>query len=400
MTPLLALLGLIALVGHGSLWLGLVNFVHGTMLPRWSMKVFMLGGLVFTLAAPIVVLATVLGANAAARPALLAAHPVWAGYLALVTAIGGFYVPLWIVRRRHRRPPAILRSQSSVLYSIGSSASVVEQHRGQGRFFLGLPGNEAYDLDVADKTLEIQRLPPGLEGLSIVHLTDLHFTGRIGRGYFERVVELANESEPDLTVVTGDVLEHDDCFAWIEHTLARLRSRLGVYFVLGNHDLRIDTARLRRTLIDAGLIDVAGRWIVLESGGETLLLAGNERPFMPSAPDMSNAPATSLRVLLAHTPDQLPFARRHHFDLMLAGHTHGGQIALPFIGPVLSPSLYGVRYCGGTFHVRPTVLHVSRGVSSEQPVRFNCPPELARLTLVAPPTAQMPSADRATLAGA
>jgi predicted MPP superfamily phosphohydrolase len=66
---------------------------------------------------------------------------------------------------------------------------------------------------------------------------------------------------------------------------------------------------------------------------------------------------------------------------MLAGHTHGGQICFPLIGPILAPSHYGVRYAAGTFDLPPTLMHVSRGVSGLQPLRFNCPPELAKLVL-------------------
>ncbi len=69
---------------------------------------------------------------------------------------------------------------------------------------------------------------------------------------------------------------------------------------------------------------------------------------------------------------------------MLAGHTHGGQIRFPRIGPILAPSRYGVRFASGVFHLPPMVMHVSRGLSGLQPLRFNCPPELARLVLRAP----------------
>jgi predicted MPP superfamily phosphohydrolase len=88
-----------------------------------------------------------------------------------------------------------------------------------------------------------------------------------------------------------------------------------------------------------------------------------------------------VRILLAHSPDQLSWARRNDIDLMLAGHTHGGQIRFPLIGPILAPSRYGVRYAAGTFYLPPVVMHVSRGISGLQPLRFNCPPELTKLVL-------------------
>jgi predicted MPP superfamily phosphohydrolase len=88
------------------------------------------------------------------------------------------------------------------------------------------------------------------------------------------------------------------------------------------------------------------------------------------------------RILLSHSPDQIDWAIRQRFPLMLAGHTHGGQIVFPVIGPVVSPSKYGTKYAGGLFQVSGVVMHVSRGLSGEEPVRWNCPPELAILTLV------------------
>jgi predicted MPP superfamily phosphohydrolase len=95
-----------------------------------------------------------------------------------------------------------------------------------------------------------------------------------------------------------------------------------------------------------------------------------------------DAASGGLRILLSHSPDQLEWARRHDFDLVLAGHTHGGQIRFPLIGPIIAPSRFGGRYACGVFCEPPTLMHVSRGVSSMFPVRLRCPPELAKLTLV------------------
>jgi predicted MPP superfamily phosphohydrolase len=87
------------------------------------------------------------------------------------------------------------------------------------------------------------------------------------------------------------------------------------------------------------------------------------------------------RILLAHSPDQFGWARRWDFDLVLAGHTHGGQFCLPGIGPLLTPSWHGVQYSSGTFFAGQTLMHVSRGTSSELPLRWNCLPELGEIIL-------------------
>jgi uncharacterized protein len=85
--------------------------------------------------------------------------------------------------------------------------------------------------------------------------------------------------------------------------------------------------------------------------------------------------------LLAHTPDRLRWAREHEIDLVIAGHTHGGQIRAPLLGPIVAPSHHGVRYASGTFFESPTLMHVSRGVSGLTPLRWNCSPEITRLVL-------------------
>ena len=102
---------------------------------------------------------------------------------------------------------------------------------------------------------------------------------------------------------------------------------------------------------------------------------------MGSHPDFSSAPEDAFRVLLIHTPDNLPWAKQQQVDVMLSGHNHGGQVVLPIIGPVYSPSRFGVRYAGGVFWEDPTLLYVSRGISSRHPLRFRCLPELTKLVL-------------------
>jgi predicted MPP superfamily phosphohydrolase len=168
---------------------------------------------------------------------------------------------------------------------------------------------------------------------------------------------------------------------------AGLRGRYGNYFVLGNHDLRLSDARLAREALDsAGFVDVGGKCVYAMIEGERVLVAGNERPWIKPARgfeatldrEMSRA---ALRVLLSHSPDQFLWAQRHGFDLVLAGHTHGGQVCFPLIGPVVCPSRFNVRYASGVFHEGKTLMHVSRGSGSLFPLRLNCRPEITTIVL-------------------
>ena len=157
------------------------------------------------------------------------------------------------------------------------------------------------------------RLPPELDGFSIVHLSDLHYTGHLAKGFFEEMARISNDLSPDLVAITGDLVDKDCCIDWLPDTLGRLKARYGVYFIFGNHDLRVDWRRMLRVLDDCGLVYVGGRWLSIDVSGQRMLLAGNERPwFKPAADPRTFPPRTEVpvRIILAHSPDQLAWRGR------------------------------------------------------------------------------------------
>jgi hypothetical protein len=264
-----------------------------------------------------------------------------------------------------------------------------------------LPQNEILRLNVTRWAIDVPRLTPALDGLSIAHLSDFHFTGHVGQGYFQEVVRAANELRPDLVALTGDYVDRRQCLEWIADTLGGLAARYGVFFVLGNHDLRVDSDRVRGLLGQNGFVDLGGREHRIDVRGVPVLLAGSEVPWFgrrephfgrppgrkespprqTSEPEGKNELAAPLRIALAHSPDQLAWARRWNADLLLVGHTHGGQICIPPLGPIFSPSLCGVKHHSGIYHLPPTILHVTRGISGDIPVRWNCKPEVSLIML-------------------
>jgi hypothetical protein len=392
------LLFLLALVGHTSLWVAAINRVHGVDLPyrvarRISRVMMLLLGIIALGLGTWVLTAglTILDASGRMDPKI--PGPVRA-YLVVCWIAAAVASIVWLARKLRDRPPGIQRCHRRERVALRSPTKGGNWETNGHHFLLRLPGNESFDLDLAERALEIAWLPAELDGLSIVHLSDLHFTGLVHKAYFEEVVRRSNQFEPDLVAVTGDLLDHSDYTDWIPDTLGRLKSRYGVYFVLGNHDSKIDFLRLRRALGDSGLIDLGSRWVEIRVGAHAIVLAGNELPWFTPAADLAGAPAKTsggpLRIALSHSPDQLAWARAHEVDLLLAGHTHGGQIRFPLIGPILTPSLAGVKYACGVFHRPPTVMHVSRGVSGEHPIRWNCPPEITRLVLHCPGHSQCP----------
>lgn len=251
-----------------------------------------------------------------------------------------------------------------------------------------IPGNQILQLCIHEKRLWVPRLPAVWEGVRIAHLSDLHLTGQLSEAFFHEIVDLTNQGQPDLIAITGDIVDKDRCIPWLQRTLGRLKAPLGVWFVLGNHDQRVrNVEELRAMIAGMGLTDLGGQAYVLWRGESPLVLAGNELPWFSPAIDLdafrTNDPRLkdAFTIVLSHSPDQIVWAKQQQVDLLLAGHTHGGQVRIPIVGPVLSPSVFGVEYASGTFDCPPTVMHVSRGLSGTRPFRFRCAPELAFLTL-------------------
>lgn len=379
---------LLALLGHGVLWIAMGNRIHATALPRWatrSLSVLCVGCLM-VVPAGFGWWSMRTDFSFFGRFGWLRLPPLGVLYLGCCWVAAAVAVGWWARRGLSRRPPAVLRFHRSQSVELGRDSAELGLHEYARHFLVRLPGNEILKLDMTERAIDIPRLPLALDGLSIVHVSDFHFTGRVGKAYFQQVVHRSNQREPDLVAITGDLVDRPEYIDWVPDTLGRLRGRYGVYFVLGNHDLRADTDRLRRVLVDSGLVDLGGRWIGLQVRGEPVVLAGNELPWMAPAADMTRCPERRgaggpLRIVLTHSPDQLDWAQAQDVDLLLAGHTHGGQIRLPLIGPVLSPTRVGVRYASGVFYAPPTVMHVTRGVSGQFPVRLKCPPEMAYLLL-------------------
>ncbi len=377
------LLILVTLLGHVSIWVSLVNRIHATSVHNRACKLVMLAGAVCMLLIPAwyVWRYPVYAMPFAEREAWTAPWRFGVLYGVACWTMAALAILRWSRRHLFSRPPEVLRSHRSQLFEILRSPQSPTPEDHDHHFLARLPGNEILHLDIAERGLGVERLAAELDRLSIVHISDLHFTGRVGKAYFEEVARMCNELEPDLVAITGDLIDNPECIGWIPDTLGRLRARYGVYFVFGNHDLRCEPSLLKQTMGDCGLIYLGGSWREVEVRGRPIILAGNELPWISPAAELGEAPCGPLRIALSHSPDQIEWARSHDVDLLLAGHLHGGQIRLPLIGPILAPSHRGVNYSSGVFLDPPTIMHVSRGISGEVPIRMNCPPEVTKLVL-------------------
>lgn len=377
----LCLLAVLA-AGHAELLVTLVNRVHALPVPCGRLRHLRHVHDVLIPAFPIALVWWV----GIRGPGLLAGGSWadipwgWRIYLS-ICGVGVLGLCWSAVRWCLRTIPEVQISNHTEVIDIAARLGRRPVGAGPFRALLHVPGNQAFQLELSRKTYQLRRLPAEWDGLAILHLTDLHFVGTLDRTYFEEVTELAAEQRADMIVFTGDLLDRQHCLEWLPTTLGRLTAPLGCYFILGNHDWYLDSRQIRAELERLNWHDAAGKVIVGEHRGRPLAIGGTERPWMGQHPDFSAAPPEAVRVLLSHTPDHLEWARRQQVDLMLSGHNHGGQVVLPVIGPVYSPSVYGVRYASGVYWREPTLLYVSRGISGRHPLRLNCRPELTTLVL-------------------
>lgn len=305
------------------------------------------------------------------------------GWMALgVGWLGAIVLVFTTVRYQLLHPPACEVERQSRIVDIAARYPGELIGPGRAKWLAKLPRNQQFTLEVNEKTYALSRLPPTWDGVSIAHFSDSHFRGPVTRRFFEAVADEATSLQADIISFTGDLLDRKDCLLWFAETFGRLSAPLGCYFVLGNHDWYLGIENdIRRVFAQHGWIDIAGRVRTLERDGVSIVIAGTERPWMGIEPELSAVRPDVFKLLLSHGPDQIRWAQRHGVDVMLAGHTHGGQIRLPIIGPVYAPSLHDVKYASGEFWEPPTLLHVTRGLSGREPIRYNCRPELTKLIL-------------------
>ncbi|MCR9116101.1 MAG: metallophosphoesterase [bacterium] len=383
---------LLAALGHFALWISIFNRIQAFGVPRKIVKLQEKFCVLMALLIPCLFIwrGSIEGFS-------IIDHWLYDGlswrplfYLIPCWGIALVVFPAWLGRQWESRRPKQFTKIVSMIHDVEAELGISLKGTGREAFLLNVPGNQAFQVDVNEKTFELPNWPAELNGLTIAHISDMHFTGYIRKEYFEFVCDRVNELNADIIVFAGDLLDRRACLEWIPDTIGRLSAPAGVYYVLGNHDRQhSETLReeLNQALIAAGLIPLGGSWQTVTVNDSEFVLAGNEAPWFPPQPDMSTCPPREdgpPRVLVSHSPDQISWARKNEFDLMLAGHTHGGQIRLPIYGPLISPSIYGVSYASGEFFLDPVLMHVSRGVSGQHPIRLRCPPEATKLTILSP----------------
>jgi len=253
----------------------------------------------------------------------------------------------------------------------------------------GYPFAEPYLVRTNHYQIPLPRLPRAFDGFTIVHLTDLHYAPWTPLAFFRRVLAAVMDIRRDIIVCTGDYIygggknavEKIDA---IWPLLTELTAPLGVYSVLGNHDHSANAGRSLYWLERSGQ-NLRGQVHCLARDGQRLWLAGGGdllHDHLPFNPLLRNIPAEDCRIVLAHNPDSADTSFTEKIDLMICGHTHGGQVNIPFYGP-LRPVVRNRDYTSGLkISRKKQPVFIATGIGTTiLPVRFNCPPEIAVLEL-------------------
>lgn len=245
---------------------------------------------------------------------------------------------------------------------------------------------EPYNYWISENDIFIRDLPPAFEGFRITQLTDVHHSRILGIGEVQRVVSLAQQTKPDMFVLTGDY--STTYRRYIEpcaEALAALSAPEGVWAVLGNHDHYTDPELTTRALERQHIAVLNNAHTTLRRGPDSLQLSGID-DWTWNATDWTRAfsglDAKTPTILLSHQPSVLDFAQTSNVALIVSGHTHGGQIKIPFFGAPARRFTNDLKYARGLFRRGETQLYVSSGTGViGLPLRFGVRPEIAVLRL-------------------
>jgi hypothetical protein len=288
-------------------------------------------------------------------------------WLLIAAAVGS----LWIVERLHA-----LQTRDVPLIGVVSTASPSPR-----RWF----HNDLYDVELTRHEVFIDDLPAAFEGYRIAFLTDTHVAAFMRRDFYRDVVAAARSIDPDLILLGGDLVTWKrDIPLMGEVLLTGLAARDGVFAVLGNHDIWASADLVAAMLASHGVTLLTNRAVTLHRHGERLWLVGIDEMYR-GTPNVAAAFAGIQdhppAIGVSHHPDIVDLLDGRRLDLLVCGHTHGGQIRFPFFGAVVVPSRHEGAYAAGFHRLRNVLLYVSRGIGAVPPLRILCRPEIAAFTL-------------------
>ncbi len=219
--------------------------------------------------------------------------------------------------------------------------------------------------------------------LTVAVLGDFHFDPLYETDYLAEVIALTNSLNPDLILFTGDfVSDSTECLGELVEILGKAKAKFGCFTVLGNHDHWIGADEIESGLASAG-INVLRNQSVSLANRSNWYLTGLESYWSgrPNVKSIESTPTHSRHLLLLHEPDAFDLMTDSRIALQLSGHTHGGQVRMPFLGPICLPS-WGKKYPAGLYVRGNRPLYVNRGIGTvKRHFRMNCRPEITLLIL-------------------
>jgi len=249
---------------------------------------------------------------------------------------------------------------------------------------------------IVRREVALDRWPARLDGFTVALLSDFHYDRFFSQHPLHAAIGMINDLHPDMVVLTGDFVSVPLSETWegdqkaaaaagpCAQLLRQIQAPHGLWAVLGNHDFFTDANVVTHALQSQGIRVLANQSVPIEAESARFWLAG-VKDVMSETADLDvtlrAVPANEATVLLAHEPDYADSVVRHAVDLQLSGHSHGGQVRFPLLGPLYLPYL-ARKYVWGLYRIGSLTLYTNPGLGTfGLPVRWNCPPEVTLLTL-------------------
>jgi predicted MPP superfamily phosphohydrolase len=245
--------------------------------------------------------------------------------------------------------------------------------------------NDVYDIEVTRHELFVDDLPEEFDGYRIAFLTDTHVASFMRGRFYDAIAEQVRAFDPDLVLLGGDFVSFTRHIPLMGKVLGpSCIGRDGTFAILGNHDYWAGAKEVQATLEANGVQFLTNRHVAIRRGNSRVNLLGIDEIYR-GEPDVDAAfesvdPAR-VTIGVSHHPDIIDLLDARRLDLLVCGHTHGGQIRFPFFGAIVVPSKHEQRYAAGFHRERNVLMYVSRGIGSIPPLRILCRPEVATFTL-------------------
>jgi predicted MPP superfamily phosphohydrolase len=234
-------------------------------------------------------------------------------------------------------------------------------------------------MDLAVYRYELAVPAPAWRGrrLRVAHVSDLHLNDDLPAAYYQMVMARVARAEPDLLIFTGDLVTKVKYAVDLPQVLTLARGKLATLAILGNHDYWVGPQQVAAAVESSGVTLLTDRRLRLSVDGHPLLICGYEKPWSKGTWQPPQVAPGELGLALTHTPDNVYRLSRLGYAAIFAGHYHAGQVRLPWVGPIITPSRYGRRFDHGHFVVGGAHLFITAGVGSAVPPRrIYCQPDI------------------------